>query len=336
MLNKAIVDLSIIKQNALVIKSRLKDTKFCAVVKDNAYGHGIVPVAEELYQIADYYAVALLEEALKLRVAGIDKPILVLVACDKNEIEQAIKNNITLTVASREDAKWICYQSLKDKTYCKVHIKIDSGMNRQGISDLSELDTICKLLSSSKYVEIEGVYSHLACPEKNIKRKKQVNKFLLAFDRVKGYNKNVIKHISASGGFLKGEYFDMVRVGLLLYGYKPFENSINVKPAMKIIVPVIQETLIYPFTSALYGNKKSLLKRELSLVRFGYGDGLFRKSVKGQFFNKCMDLSLVDRNSTENGYLIISNFDILAKNYKTISYEIMVNISKRCEFIYLR
>lgn len=336
MLNKAIVDLETIRQNALTIKSRLNKTKFCAVVKDNAYGHGLVEVASYIYKEVDYYAVAILEEALKLRVGGIDKPILLLIPCNKIEIEQALKNNITLSVGCFDDAKHISYYTIKNKVKCKVHIKFDSGMNRQGIKNIEELEKICKFVSKNKYIEIEGVFSHLACPEKNKTLKKQVHRFLLAKELVKVYNRNVISHISASGGFLRGEYFDMVRIGLLLYGYKPFKDSILVKPAMKVIVPVCKKTLLNPTESALYGLKRTFKKRELALVRLGYGDGLFRKNMRGQFSNKCMDLSLVDNSLISDNEYVISDFDVLAKNYNTISYEIMVNITKKCVFLYIR
>lgn len=336
MLNKAIVDLETIRQNALTIKKRLKNTKFCAVVKDNAYGHGLVEVASYIYKEVDFFAVAILEEAIKLRVGGIDKPILLLIPCNKKEIDIAIEHNISLAVGAFGDARSISYYALKNKIKCKVHLKFDSGMNRQGIKTIDELDKICKFISNNNYIEIEGVFSHLACPEKNKWLKRQVNRFLLAKEVVKGYNSNVISHISASGGFLRGEYFDMVRIGLLLYGYKPFPNSIDVKPAMKVIVPVIKTLNLKPFESALYGLQKNFKKRELALVRFGYGDGLFRKTMKGQFSKKCMDLSLVDKSFIRENEYVISNFEILAKKYHTISYEIMVSITKKCEFTYVR
>ncbi len=335
MKNKAIINLSILRNNALLIRKKIGKSFFFAVVKDDAYGHGAVEVANAIYDIVDGFSVSILEEGVALRNAGIDKDILILLACDKSELERAIIYDFTLSVESINELKEINKVCKRLNKKVKVHIQFNSGMNRCGTNSLNDVESMCKYAKNSKYILIDGVYSHLGKPENKKLTKKQVNNFLLAINVAMVYNKKVKTHISASGGVSKGLNLNMVRVGLLLYGYKPFDCDINVHPIMKIEVQVIKHIRLKPFSRALYGLKFTLRQRNLCLIRLGYGDGLFRKKVKGQFSNKCMDTSLIDCKCLSKGKFIISDLEVLAKQYKTIPYEIMVNITKRCERIYL-
>ena len=165
----------------------------------------------------------------------------------------------------------------------KVHIQFNSGMNRCGTNSIDEVVHMCKYAKYSKCIYVDGIYSHFGKPENKKSLKTQVDNFLLAINATIVYNKNIKTHISASGGVIKNQHFNMVRVGLLLYGYKPFDSNLNVKPAMKIEVSVVKNITLKPFSHALYGLKRNYIKKDLILIRFGYGDGIFRKKVKGQF-----------------------------------------------------
>jgi alanine racemase len=210
-------------------------------------------------------------------------------------------------------------------------------MNRQGIDSFNELKDFITLCLAQKHIKIGGFYSHFAKPENKSALKRQLDKFLLANKLIKGYNNNVTCHISASGGFLAGVQLDMVRIGILLYGYKPFESSfIQVEPAMQIFAPIVEQRRLKVGEHALYGNKKAERETQFNLVRYGYADGLFRKEIDGQFNNRCMDLSaMCGERVTELGYPVMTNADILAKRYDTISYEILTKASLRAEKIYL-
>ncbi len=334
MRNFAVIDLNVIKSNALKIKRKLNEgTKFCAVVKADGYGHGGAEVATALYPIVDCYAVALVEEGVALRQAGIDKDILVLIPAFDADLQAAVRYNLTFTVCSEADVLKISNEAFNQGVTAKAHIKYNTGMNRQGVDGLNELEKILAL-ARKKGLIIDGIYSHFARPEDENSQKNAYNKFLLALSVAKGYNKKVIGHISASGGFLRGVELDMVRIGILLYGYKPFDCDFNVKPAMAVYAPTLKTRSLHGGDTALYGDLAVDEDKTVTLVRFGYADGLERKAVSGQFNNRCMDITAID--GEFSGFYRLPDADALAKAYGTISYEILTKVCLRAEKIYKR
>ncbi len=337
MLNQAVINLSTLKRNVHAIKSLLpQKTKLCAVVKADAYGHGAERISSYLYPYVDCYAVALIEEGINLRLCGIDKDILVLTppVCEDDYL-LAVKYDLTLSISLIKQI------SLAQKTAkclgkkLKVHIKYNTGMNRLGLDGLKQLDIACQKLIGSSHLILDGLYSHLACPEKDILFNKAYNNFLLAIKTVKRYNKDVTCHLSASGGFLRSAFFDMVRIGIMLYGYKPFKtDKISLSPIMKIYATKLLERRISKGDSALYGFLPSKSPKTLSIIRLGYADGFFRKATTTTFNNRCMDLSAII-GKTSNCVLIMDDAEKLAKENKTIPYEILVNCTKRAEKIYI-
>ena len=130
----------------------------------------------------------------------------------------------------------------------------------------------------------------------------------------------------------------MVRIGILLYGYKPFESDfVSVKPIMKVYAPLIKKRVIKEGERCLYGQKSATTMENLWLVRCGYADGFFRRQTALLFNNRCMDISAVKcQNITDKGVLVMEDADRLAKDYKTISYEVLVSCTKRAQKIYLQ
>ncbi len=336
MLNQAVINLRTLKRNAQNVKKQLPSkTKLCAVVKANAYGHGAEEVANALYQIADYFAVTLVEEGVALRLSGIDKPILVLIPVDRSEIERAISYSLSLAVDSDEGLKEIERVARKLRLKAHLHVKVNTGMNRLGV-ELNELDRILEYIQKSKALMLEGMFSHYSNPESTRSLKKATDKFLLAIKRVKVYNKDAICHISASGGFLREQYFDMVRIGLLLYGYKPFaSDKISVKPIMRVYAPVIKTRLVKQFSNCLYGSYRLKKSQTLSIIRYGYADGLNRYKIKGQINNRCMDVTAIKGERSER-VCVMSDANRIAKRYRTIPYEIIVKCAQRANKIYIR
>ena len=335
---KAVINLKNIVYNAKQIKRRLpKGVKFCAVVKADAYGHGAEKVANALYKIADCFAVATVNEGISLRLSGIDKDILVLTKTFDCELSRAVNYGLTLTAGEILDLKRYSREGRRQKTRIKTHIKYDTGMRRQGISGLENLKAALSYCQNSKYLELCGLYSHLSKPENERSRKSAADKFSVAKNLAKGYNNKVICHLSASGGFIKGEYFDMVRVGILLYGYTPFKtDAIKVKPAMKVIAPVLTRRKLKRGDHALYGDKKAEKNTEITLVRYGYADGLFRKETAGQFNNRCMDITaLTGVKAGTKKVVVMDDAEKAAKKYNTISYEILVKSALRAEKEYI-
>ncbi len=337
MLNKAIISLKRLRQNALTIKRRLpKNCKLCAVVKSDAYGHGMVRCANALYSIVDCYAVASVEEGVTLRVAGIDKDILVLTPFIQKDAYAAIKYNLTLSLDDARDLKVLNTHAKKQKITAKIHIKINTGMNRLGVDGLDELKELLESLQIYKNVKVDGVYSHYSNPQNVKSLERQTGKFLLANNLLKSYNINATKHISASGGFLQGKYFDMVRIGILLYGYTPFKtNKICVKPIMQVNSVVLKTRRLEKGDTALYGDKKAKKPVSISIVNYGYADGLQRKQIKDIYNNRCMNLTAVKSTASKGNYLtVMTNAETMAKQNKTISYEVLSTCSIHAEKVY--
>lgn len=335
MYNNAIVNLIDLKQNALKIKSKLKTTKFCAVVKADAYGHGACPVANALYSICDCFAVALVEEGVNLRQGGIDKEILVLIPPFLGEIERAISYDLSLTVDNISLLYHIQKTCEKLNKKCKIHIKFNSGMNRLGVDNLQDLQKILDVCDKLKTIKVQGLFSHYACPEDKKCFESATEQFLLANNLVKGYNKNIISHISASGGYLKGALFDMVRIGIMLYGYTPLECDFPLTPIMKVYSPVVKRREIQKGQNYLYGNDRLLTSQSVSIIRYGYADGLSRNQIEGQLNNRCMDLTMIKGQSKKAFVPIMTDAGSLAKEYQTIPYEILTKVGMRAQKIYI-
>ena len=337
MLNFAYIDLIKLKENALAIKKGLKrGQKFNAVVKADGYGHGAECVANALYTIVDGFSVAIVEEGIKLRLSGIKKDILVLTPFFQSDVESAVFFDLTLAVDNFERVLMLEREGERQNRKVKVHIKFNSGMNRFGVSDLKELRNLAEYVINSNFLILDGAFSHFSMPENKKLRIKAENKFLLANNLIKGYNNKATCHISASGGFLVGAESDMVRIGILLYGYKPFScDKISVSPIMKVYAPIVDKRTVKAGERALYGDKKSKKDQTLSLVRCGYADGLFRQEISGQFNNRCMDATAVIGDDKGKLYPVMTDADVLAKKYHTISYEILTKCAMRAEKIYL-
>ena len=363
MLNKAYINIGTLRENAIKVRAILDQgnmavknkflpqddfsvsgseikvkTKFCAVVKADAYGHGASVCASALYDIVDCFAVAIAEEGIELRLSGIDKEILVLTAPFPEDLERAVFYGLTLTVCSAEQLSAVSEEAQRQGKKARVHIKYDTGMCRQGVKSLKTLKEIMEISVNDKYVTVTGIYSHFAKPEDEVSRKNAHDKFLLAIKLVKGYNSKITAHISASGGFIAGEYFDMVRIGILLYGYKPYPtNRIDVKPVMSIYAPVMDVQNWEEGQPALYGDVPVRKSGDYALIRYGYADGLPRKNINGQHNNRCMDITAVENRFVKDGWCeVLGNAEFLAESYGTISYEILTKAAMRAEKIYIR
>lgn len=337
MLNKAYIDLSKLRGNALAVKSKLNSgTKFCAVVKADAYGHGAPKVCAALHNIVDCFAVAIVEEGVELRLSGESKDVMVLTEVQGEDFERAVRYSLIPTVTKIGEVAKLEKECERQGKGVRVQIKVNTGMNRQGLDDLGEIERLIKYITAKKWVELYGAYSHFAAPENKKLLLAAQNKFLLANNLVKRYNNRAVCHISASGGFLKGVQGDMVRIGLLLYGYKPFESRlVSVKPCMKVYAPMLKSFDLEKGESALYGVCPAKENIPLTLIRYGYADGLPRKGISGQFNNRCMDISAVVGKVNKKLFPVMVDADRLAKEYGTISYEVLTKCAFRAEKIYL-
>ena len=308
---------------------------YFGVVKADCYSHGDV-IDAIIEAGCNYLAVATLDESLEIRKKYKDIPILCLEIIDIENIEIAKQNNITITVASLDYA--IKIKDIKD---IKIHIKINTGMNRLGIKSKSEFEQVYKLLN------IEGVYSHIY----NAKNKKDTLKQFEVFKNfVKGKNIEIV-HIQASDALIlygKLDFANAARLGIIMYG---FSDELKLKPTFTLHSQVIQiqelnknETLGY---NALY---KANQKEKIAVVAIGYADGIIRKNT-GRFVfinnkkykivgNICMDMLFVkvdDFVKEFDDVLILKDIEHInytAKHLDTISYEVLCSIGKRVPRIY--
>ena len=193
-------------------------TKIMAVVKSNAYGHGIWDFAKASENLIDWFGVDSIAEGLRLRKEGITKPILVLGYTMPVRSEEAVKNNISLTVYNKDELK-------KLAPNLKIHLKIDTGMQRQGVY-VEELENFIHVLKQTK-LNLEGIYTHFASakdatyPFYTLNQIKEFKKAARILEK-NGFKK-FLQHTCATGGVIlyKEAHFDMVRIGIGLYGYFP-------------------------------------------------------------------------------------------------------------------
>jgi alanine racemase len=350
-----------------------KKIKICGVVKANAYGHGIEETSKKLVDLGiDFLGVANYDEAIRLRKLIPNTPILVFGTLIHSKLDPqkyvSILHNhgLTATVASLDTARFLNDYSRKFKNRFRVHIKIDTGMRRIGFDSKRALKNVLQVCSL-KHIEVEGIYTHFANAEAKSKlfAYEQLGRFydLLTSLRKEGVEFPII-HAANSGGVLdvKESYFNMVRPGLLLYGYYPssdIKNSIALKPVMNFKSKVTFIKKVEARQSISYGRKYFTKRPEfIASVPVGYGDGYWRllsnrarvlinKKYYRQVGTVSMDwimISLGEKYSIKIGddVLLMGNeneytigADKLAKICGTIPYEILCAVADRVERVYV-
>ncbi len=317
------INLRAIRHNALKVRSVLGDKFFYAVVKADAYGHGAEETARYIEDIVDGFCVAIIEEGIALRVAGITKPVLVFAPpLGRDDVDRAKFYNLTLTVNSLETARLI--------GDAKCHIKVNTGMNRVGVS-VSDLHSILDVLDAE---QIEGVYSHMYAPQDSSASIKQLSLFERAEELVRAKQGHICAHFAASGGILRGGKYlkDGARCGILLYGYVPegFKKA-GFVPALSVYARRVQTTRFigggvgYNFADKNY--------KTLTTFRLGYADGFFRTVPLGEK-TLCMDAFIRE----DGGELVcvMRDADEYARRCGTISYEVVTSVTRRSERVYIR
>ena len=307
------VNLKNIAQNYFLIKEIVNNKKVMAVVKANAYGHGILYTSLFLEAIGvDYFGVAFLEEALALRKSGIKLPILMLGGFSEYQIEKFIKNDIEITASSVDKLKKIDEVAASLKKKAKLHLKIDTGMERIGTHYYSAE----KLLNASlnaKHCDVIGIFSHFAKAETDLEYTKiQLERFLGVLDFYEKHSLPVpLRHIASSGGILTfpESHLDMVRPGAILYGINPDPQKfkdLKVTPALSLKSEVDYFKVVKENTGISYGHTFTTKEQtRVVTIPLGYGDGLFRMlSNKGSVLinkkrypivgNICMDQFMVN------------------------------------------
>ncbi len=291
------------------------DVKLMAIIKSNAYGHSLVDFAKTTENKVDWFGVDSVIEGLKLRQKGLKKPILVLGYTLPPYLKEAVRSDISLTVSSFELLKKIT----AFKNRLKIHIKIDTGMHRQGFF-LKDLSKAIKLLKQFKLAP-EGLYTHLAAAKDKLYSSysfKQIEIFKKADELLKSVfgRKNYLCHAAASAGVLlyPEAHFDMVRIGIGLYGMFPTKESgmqtnVKLKPALawKSIIGEIKTVPKNSFVG--YDLTEKVLKSSrLAIIPVGYWHGFDRSfSSCGEILVKGKRCRVLGRVSMDMVVIDVSN-----------------------------
>lgn len=365
------VDLDALAHNYNTLKERIgKSVKFLGVVKADAYGHGSVQVSRLLEELgADYLAVSSIDEAVELRHNGITMPILILGHTPKEEVGELIKNNITQAVTCKAKALEYSKEAVRCGGTLKIHIKVDTGMSRLGyLCDGDYFDSgvegICEGCMLPGLMP-EGIFTHFAVSDEPGEecRAYTEHQFKLFTDVIAAVEKKLgrkfaIRHCANTGAVARypKTWLDMVRPGLLLYGYGEFAKELNLRPVMSLKTTV-STIKTYPAGTAIsYGGiYKTDKKTRMGVVPYGYADGFFRclsnrfwlmteEGLVPQRGKICMDMCMIDL-TDKMGVDVGSEIEIFGKENPiekmaelagTIPYELTCAVSKRVPRKYIR
>lgn len=338
--NYNIINIKNIKENINLIKKKYNQYEYyMAVVKANCYGFGYKEVCKRIENQISYFVVTTLDEAINLRKIT-KKPILCLGIIDNENLEICVKNNITITIPNYEYLKNIDINKLKK---IKVHIKINTGMNRLGIKTIEEFNNTYNYLISNNII-IEGMYTHIYNASNKLTSNNQVKRFE---DITKNINlKNIkIVHLFASDAtknIQKPVYANGIRMGINMYGLgeEKLLSCFQVKSKITQINELQQgETLGYNGTFT--ANERT----KIAVIPLGYYNGITR-NYKGMYVyiknkkyeivgNICMNMMFIKVDDTvkvgDTVYVIKDNNHIrdIAKHTNTITYEIICNIDNK-------
>lgn len=337
-----------------------------AVVKAEAYGHGLVKIAKEFSRLGvDWLGVSFLEEGISLRENGITLPILVMGGLVDEQIGKYLDYNLTITVSSVWKAVHVDEIAGKRGVKAGIHLKIDTGMGRVGQSWDNSLVLFNKLAGLSN-LRIEGIYTHFASAEADDLSfaRLQLDRFHNVLDcaRNTGLTFDLV-HAANSGALIQlteESRFDMVRPGLLLYGYPPAEtlaSKVNLKPVMSLLTRAVYVKKPTAGTPVGYGSTwKSSGNNWIATLPIGYGDGfprragnramiLFRNRLCPIVGNVSMDQITIDAGEeaylgdeaiiwgdSSSGALSIWEF---CRSIDAIPYELLCGLTGRVPRIYL-
>lgn len=357
-----------IRHNYEAIRASLPEgCRFLGVVKADAYGHGALPVAKLLQEAgADYLAVSCLDEALELRRGGIDMPILILGHTPYEYTGALIENHITQTISCLAKALEYAAEAERLGKELKIHIKLDTGMSRLGFlcSGAHFEEGVENVIRSCRLPGLvpEGIYTHFAVSDEpdEASRDYTLAQFALFMNFIaavkeRGGIRFPIRHCANSGAVVNYPQMalDMVRPGLLLYGYGD-KGRLGLRPCMRLVTTVSTIKFYEPGTSVSYGRRYVTDKRcRMGVLAIGYADGLPRIisnkcsfAAQGGFAPQrgsiCMDMCMVDLSDLpqvdvgSEVELFGEKNDIYALSDAacTIPYELLCAVSKRVPRVY--
>ena len=362
---RVVVDLGALSHNLAAIRERVR-VPVMGIVKANAYGHGLVPVAKHLEaRGVDQLGVAFLEEGIALRRAGIRVPILVLGGIFGPQVAEFIRHDLDITVSSLDKLRQVEAAAEASGRKAGVHLKIDTGMERIGVHSYS-CGPFVEAAVASRHCALKGVYSHLACADdpSSPMTALQVERFAEAcahFDRLGAPVPP--RHLANSGGVLHfpETWLDLVRPGIVLYGVLPdpaSRRSLDVRPALSLVSQVVYFKVVRAGATVSYGATWAAgTDTRIVTIPIGYGDGWPRAlSSKGEVLVRgarrpivgriCMDQFMVDLGPdgsawNEDEVVLIGaqggegiDAESVARAADTIPYEILTGLNERIPRVY--
>lgn len=332
-------------------------TRLMAVVKSDAYGHGMLPVARRLLaEGADALAVATMEEACILREARVTAPILVLGGVDEAEAREAVRLHVALATYDDSHLAAMQDEAARLDSVAHIHIKVDTGMARIGVRDMAELSALCDALQAKSRLKVEGIFTHFADalgdPDYT---ERQITQFEEAVCYVRTRGMKPLAHAAASSGIAAGERFhcDMVRPGIVLYGADVREHF-NILPAQRLTTHPVRIAEIESGETVGYGRTFTARRTtRVMTLPVGYANGYMRlfsnracALVEGKrapvIGNVCMNqmmLDVTDIPAAHMGSEVVLlgqqgdewiTPDEMARWADTIPYELMINLGRGC------
>lgn len=306
------IDLDAIWDNFHTLQRRA-NAPAMAVVKADAYGHGAVPVAKLLEKACAWFGVSSAAEALELRQAGIQTPILILSRVLPETFSALVAEEIRPTVFTLEDARALSEVALRQGKTAKFHIAVDTGMSRIGVQVTEEDAQLCLKMATLPGLEAEGLFSHFATADgSDLTRAKAQADLFAKFDRMlRSRGLSIpLRHLDNTAGIMRfGCQYDMARAGISMYGLYPseeVEKSLFLRPAMSWYARVSHVKILPAGREISYGGcYRTTGDTRVATISAGYADG-YRRSLSGSFYvlirgykapilgRICMDQFMVD------------------------------------------
>ena len=312
---QARIDLDAVEYNCSNVRAKLPDDcKLLGVIKADAYGHGAVELAHLLDKKCDFFGVACIEEAVELKKAGVKAPVLILGYVDSNVYDLVVKYDVRIPIFSMESAVALSDEAVRQGKTVPFHFCIDTGMSRIGFQVNEQSADMCKEITLLPNIEAEGLFSHFATADEAdlTKAKAQREKYKAFVKMLEDRGVNIpVKHLNNSAGIMNfDEYFDMCRMGIILYGLYPSEevdkSLLDIKPVMSWLTHITHIKTLEPGREISYGGTyKTTEPRVIATIPVGYADGYprclsnkGRVIINGQYANivgrVCMDQFMVD------------------------------------------
>jgi len=355
------VNLPQLRRNIEAIRKHVAPAKVMPMIKANAYGHGVDGVAPFLEPHVDYFGVAVLEEGIHLRELGITKPILVAGGVLLEQVAAFAEYDLTLTGSSIELLDVAEEVSRSTGKRIKTHLKIDTGMERVGVHEY-EAEPFIKRSLKLKYIEVEGIYTHLANSEDAdlVHPRLQLERFqevLRIYEKLSEPHPP-LRHMANSAAVLQfpESYFDMVRPGVMVYGVYPngVVQSVEIGPAATWRSRVAYSKITKPGRPVSYGSLwQPEAETRIVTIPCGYGDGYFRRMTNRAqvIVNKkkypqvgriCMDQFMVNVGDDEaqvGDEVVLLGDGISAHDLAawmgTNEYEVLTSISARVPRVFV-